>query len=114
MDVSIEVQAKTVSNVYKELQKYKSDFSHETWAKIEQAHAKGKSGFFYRLLGLSAKGKYNYYNKRTKEDIKQDNKSQRIAQALHDTDLTKVCLCICIGNLHDNVKSESFVSKCCI
>ena len=88
--VDVKVKAKTESNVYKELLKYKQDFHEDTWQKIEKAHASGEVGFFWELFGISAGGSYDYYNKKTQQNIKNDIQSQRVAQALHDTDETEV------------------------
>ena len=90
MQVSLEVTAKTVSNVYNTLEKEKSQFSEETWEKIEKAHVGGGLNFFYGLFDLSVGGSYNYTNKKTSKDIQQSKEAQKIAQALHDTDTSQV------------------------
>lgn len=48
--VSMKIKAKTVSNVFNELSKHKSDFHEDTWTKIEKAHAEGSASFFLRLV----------------------------------------------------------------
>ena len=90
LKVKMQIEAKTVSNVYKELSKYKKDYSASSWEKIEQAHAQASVSFFYKLLGISAGGSYDYYDKQTQQDIKDNVESQRTAQALHNTDNTTV------------------------
>ena len=98
LHVEVKMLAKTVSNVFKELQKYKQDFSKSTWEKIESAHTEGKVSFYYGLMnicsrfGAQASGgvSYDYENKETSTDIKDDIESQRVAQALQTSDQTEV------------------------
>ena len=92
LSVDVKIKAKTVSNVYKEVLKYKSDFHEDTWMKIEAAHASGKAAFFWELLGISAGGRYDYYNQKTEQNIKDNVESQKASQALHDADETEVFL----------------------
>jgi hypothetical protein len=92
LTVDVKIKAKTESNVYKELLKYKQDFHEDTWQKIEKAHASGKVSFFWELFGIAAGGSYDYYNKKTEQNIKNDIQSQKVAQALHDTDETEVSI----------------------
>ena len=84
--VNITIKAKTVSNVFKELQKHKQDFRGTTWENIEKAHARGEAKFFYMLLGISAGGSYDYENKTMKQDVDSRQESQAVAQAFLDTD----------------------------
>lgn len=90
MKASITLKAKTVSNVFNELCKYKKDFHADTWQKIEKAHASGSASFFYVLLGLSADASYDYENQTKQQNISDDVQSQRIAEALHTTQETEV------------------------
>lgn len=92
LQVKMQIEAKTVSDVYKELSKYKRDYSASSWEKIEKAHTQASAGFFYELLGISAGGSYDYSGKQTKQDIKDNVESQRTAQALHDTDNTTITI----------------------
>ena len=90
--VNLKLKAKTISDVYKELSKYKSDFHADTWKKIEKLHTGGSMSFFYELFSLAAGVSYDYENQKTKQNISQDIESQRVAQALHDTDETEICI----------------------
>ena len=90
LTVDVKVKAKTESNVFKELLKYKQDFHEDTWQKIEKANASGEVNFFWELFGIAAGGSYDYDNKKTEQNIKNDIQSQRVSQALHDTDDTEV------------------------
>ena len=89
--VNIKLKAKTVSDVYTELSKYKSDFHADIWKQIEKLHAEGSMSFFYELFSLAAGVSYDYENQMTQQNISQNIESQRVAQALHDTDETEVC-----------------------
>ena len=90
LTVDVKIKAKTESNVYKELLKYKQDFHKDTWEKIEKAHVSGKVGFFWDMFEFAAGGSYDYDNKRIEQNVTNDIQSQRICQALHDTDETEV------------------------
>ena len=92
LHIDMTITAKTVSNVFKELRKYKQDFKRSTWEEIEKAHAEGKVGFFYKLLGISTGGSYDYANKNTEEKVKNNIESQRVAQAFQDTDEIEVSI----------------------
>ena len=118
LKVNMQIEAKTVSNVYKELSKYKRDYSASTWEKIEQAHAQASASFFYGLLGISAGGSYDYYDKQTQQDIKDNVESQRTAQALHDTDNTTVrynlhnCKKKLAGKIANCIHVRMYISLC--
>ena len=84
--IKMTIRAKTVSNVFKELQKYKQDFKGATWEKIEKAHARGDVKFFYTLLSISGEGSYDYENKNIEQEVHNETESQRVAQALQATE----------------------------
>lgn len=92
LKANITVKAKTVSNVFKELQKYKQDFSDKNWETIHKAHAEAKASFFFLLLKISAGGNYDYENKYTEKEVKDNIEAQRVAQALQSTDETEVSI----------------------
>ena len=54
LTVRMQVQAKTVSDVYTQISKVKSKFSADTWEKIEQSHVGGGLSFFFGLFDLVA------------------------------------------------------------
>ena len=92
LHIEMTIKAKTVSNVFKEMQKYKQDFKASTWEQIQKAHAEGKVDFFYTLLDISAGGSYDYENKYTEQQVKNGIESQRIAQAFQATDEIEVSI----------------------
>ena len=90
LKASIKVHAKTISDVYNQLVIEKSQFSEETWDKIERYHVGGSVSFFYGLFDLMAGGSYDYSDRETKTDIQQSKESQTIAQSFHDSDTSDV------------------------
>lgn len=92
LKAKITVKAKTVSNVFKELQKRKQHFSEKNWETIHKAHAEAKASFFFLLLKISAGGNYDYENKYTETEVKDSGEAQQIAQALQSTDETEVSI----------------------
>ena len=88
--VSIKVQAKTVSDVYSQLVKEKSQFSEKTWEEIQKAHAKGGVNFFFDLFDIFAGGSYDWSSKKTTKDIKTSKEAQAISKAFHDSDTSEV------------------------
>ena len=91
LKVSMKVHAKTVSDVYNQLETEKSQFSEQTWEKIQKLHVGGSISFFYGLFDLMAGANYDYSNKETNTNIKQSKESQLISQAFHDSDTSDVC-----------------------
>ena len=92
LHIDMAITAKTVSDVFKELQKYKQDFKASTWERIQKAQAEGKVDFFYTLLSISAGGNFDYENKNTEQKVKNDIESQRVAQAFQATDEIEVSI----------------------
>ena len=90
--VKITLKAKTVSNVYKQLLKYKREFGSKTWEQIEKAQASGSMSFFYGLFDISAGGGYEYENQEVETNISDNVEAQRVAQALVETEETDVSL----------------------
>ena len=88
--VSIAVHAKTVMDIYSELEKVKSYISASSWERIERAHVGGQVGFFFELFNLISGGHYDYYNKRTQVHIDQGQEAQAITQALHSAKTSDV------------------------
>ena len=90
LKASIKVHAKTISDVYNQLVTEKTQFSAETWDKIERYHVGGSVSFFYGLFDLMAGASYDYSDRETKTDIQQSKESQAIARAFHDSDTSDV------------------------
>ena len=88
--VSIEVTAKTVSHVFSQLVKEKSQFSEHNWDQIQSAHGEGKLTFFYKLFDIMAGGKYDWTEKKTTKDIKASKEAEAVKKAFLDSDTSKV------------------------
>jgi hypothetical protein len=90
IDIEMSIEAKTVTTVMDELQKYKRDFSQKTWSKIEKGSVGGSSSFFYGLFSIGAGGSYSWENSETHTEVQENTESQRVMQAMSSADTAKV------------------------